>query len=303
MDKVKIWLKAMRAPFFQVTVIAGVVGTAVAWRDGFFHGGLFLLVCLGIAAINAGTNLANDYFDHKSGADDRNVNVTPFSGGSRIIQEKALLPRQMLAGAGVAFFVAGLIGIYLTVSRGLPVLYFAVAGIVIGYFYTASPFKLGYRGWGELFVFLTAGPLAVMGAYYVQAQSLSWGSLWASLPIGLLTATVLYINEFPDYEPDKAAGKGHLIVRLGPQKAIKGYYLLLIAIYSVLLVGVFLDYVPLVGLVCLLTLPLAWKAIRVAKKYYNQPLKLVPAMGATIQLTLLFGLLLAASYGVDKFLG
>ncbi len=300
MIKLKVWIKAVRAPFFQAAIIPTLVGAIVAWHKGFFNLGLLILSVIGMACVNGGTNLINDYYDHLSRGDDINVAITPFSGGSRVIQEGTLSPKAVLRGGLILLTLAFIIGLYLSVVRGLAVIIIGTIGILIGYFYTAEPIKLGYRGVGEFFVGFTLGPLAVLGSYYVQTQRFDFEPFWASLPIGLLIAGILYINEFPDYEADKAVGKNHLIVLLGPQRAVKGYYLILILVYLTIICGVGLGILPEFTLITLLTIPWAIKAVSVTRAYYLEYEKLIPAMVLTILLHLTVGFLLVSGYLLDK---
>lgn len=298
-DKIKLWIRAMRAPFFQAAAIPVIVGTTVAWYTNHFtwyNWLLLFLALIGNVAANAGTNLINDYYDDKSGADVFNKQPTPFSGGSRVIQEKVLSPRAMQIGGLISFAITLSIGIFLVITRGLPILWLGLAGMFIGYFYTAKPIQLGYHGLGEFVTGLALGPLAVMGAYYVQVQRFDLIAYWASLPIGFLVAAILYINEFPDYEADKAAGKNHLIVLLGPKKALPGYYFIIGLVYTVIVLGALLGATPYLTLIALLNIPLALKAIRVAREHYSHPRELIPAMAATIQLHLTSGLLLSVGF-------
>jgi len=287
----------MRAPFFQAVIIPIVLGTAVAWYStGRFHAGYFLLALLGGIFMNAGTNLANDYFDYKSGADNINTQFTTFSGGSRVIQD-GLISANVIYKASLLFFIlAAVVGLYFVWISGWPILVIGIIGLLSGYFYTAGPVKTGYRGWGELVVGLNFGPLAVSGAYYIQTKTVGLEALAASIPMGILIAAVLYINEFADYEPDKLSGKNTLVVIMGPDRAIKGYYLLLASAYFAVILGVVIKIIPLQGLVCLLTLPLAWKAVRTAGANYTDTKGLKPAMANTIAIHLTVGLLLSLGY-------
>ncbi len=297
--QIKLWIRAMRAPFFQAVMIPVLLGTAVAWYEtGRFSGPLFFLAALGAVFLNAGTNLVNDYFDHKSRSDDTNKEPTPFSGGSRVIQEGLISPKKIYWGALISFGFAALIGIYLIYIRGLVILILGIIGILSGYFYSASPLKIGYRGGGELLAGLMCGPLVVLGAYYVQAQTFSRGALLVSIPIGLLIAAVLYINQFPDYEPDKFADKKNLVVIMGREKALKWFYVLLASAYLFIVLGCVFKAIPGIGIISLLTLPLALKAIKIARANYTNTKELIPAMFGTITLHLAMGLLLTAGYVV-----
>jgi len=296
-NPIVFWLRTLRAPFFQAVIVPCILGTVVAWyQTGKFHLGYFLLSFVAVICVHAGTNLTNDYFDHKSGADDINENFNQFSGGSRMIQDGLIAPRKILLVALFSFGVACLIGLYLVYACGWPLLAIGAVGIFSGYFYTASPFKIGYRGWGELLTGLNCGPLVVLGAYYVHAQSLSWRAVTASLPVGFLIAAVLYINQFPDYEADKAAGKANLVVKLGPQRAVKGFYFLLVGAYSAIVLGCVWRVLPVPALIALLSLPFAWKAATLLRVAYAGGRKLVPAMASTVATHLATGVLLACGY-------
>jgi 1,4-dihydroxy-2-naphthoate octaprenyltransferase len=294
-----IWIRALRAPFFQAVIVPLLLGTAVAWyQTGDFHWGYFLLALVGVLFVHAGTNLANDYFDHRAGADEINREYTKFSGGSRMIQDGLLGARSILAAALIFFALGGLVGLYLAWVRGWPILVIGAAGVISGYFYTGAPLRLGYRGWGEFITGLNCGPLVVLGAYYVQARELSWQAAVASLPVGILIATILYINEFSDHDADKAAGKTHLVVRLGPERAVTGFYLLLAAAYAAIVVGCALLVIPWPALASLLTAPIAWRAARVASANWATRTgeQMTPAMAGTIVTHLTVGLLLSGGY-------
>jgi len=293
----KVWIRAMRAPFFQAVIIPSFLGTAIAWyRTGAFYWQYFLLATLGVIFMNAGTNLTNDYFDHRSRSDDINREPTPFSGGSRVIQENLISPRKIYHVSLIFFGLAALIGLYLTFVRGLVVLIIGILGVLLGYFYTASPIRIGYRGWGEFVAGLNCGPLVVAGAYYVQAQTLSLEALFISIPVGLLIAAVLYINEFPDYACDKVASKNTLIVKMGTERARKGFYSLLLGAYLFIILGAVLRIVPWTALFSLLTFPLAWKAMKIVHSSYTDTQGLIPAMSSTISTHLTLGLLLLFGY-------
>jgi 1,4-dihydroxy-2-naphthoate octaprenyltransferase len=301
-DKVKIWLAEVRAPFFTATIVPILLGAMIAWaRTGALHVGNFALALLGGLLLHAGTNVANDYFDHRSGTDDINVEfVRPFTGGSRMIQDGLLTPREVLGGALAAFALACLVGLYLAYVRGPLIIVLGLVGIFSGFFYTAPPFNLVSRGIGEFFIGLNFGLLMTLGSYFVQAGQLAWEPVVASIPVGLLIAGVLYINEFQDAPADGAVGKDHLVVRLGRRKAALGYLVLMVATYAVIVLAALLRITSPFTLIALATLPVAIRAIVVARANYDEYLKLVPANAATVFVHLLTGLLLSAAYLLDK---
>jgi len=295
--KLKLWIRAVRAPFFQAVFVPAILGTVVAWQQtGLFNLWYFVLVLAGVIFIHAGTNLANDYYDHKTRADDINTQPTPFSGGSRLIQQGLISAGSIYKAAVVFFAFAIIVGLYLVWLRGWYVLALGLVGVLSGYFYTAQPIKIGYRGFGEFLVGFNCGPLVVLGAYYVQTGAFALGALIASVPVGLLIAAVLYINEFADYGPDKQAKKNTLIVLMGIARAIKGYYVLVFGSYFFIALAVIAGVIPWPCLISVITFPLALKAVRTASANYNDPNRLIPAMAGTIIIHLSIGLLLSLGY-------
>lgn len=299
---IKKWIVAIRAPFFTASAIPVLVGTALAWNlTGKFSFYKFILTLVGVPLFNAGTNLANDYYDHRTGNDEINTNLTPFSGGSRAIQNGLVPPKHMLIGSFLFFGSGSIIGLYLNaVTPGNLILFLGIFGFLSGFLYTFTPILIGYRGWGELLVGLNLGTLTIIGAYYVQAHTLSWAAFWVSLPIGFLVAAILYINQFPDYEADKAVNKRHWVVRLGKKNAVYGYYFLIFATYLVIAGSVIFKIVTPFALVSLLTLPLAIGAIKILKTNYDKIAELIPAQAKTIQIHLLVGLLLSLGFVVGR---
>ena len=298
----KLWLRAVRAPFFAATVIPVALGSIIAWYDtGHFVWMRFWLTMFGALFIHMGTNLANDYFDHLSGCDEVNPTPTPFSGGSRVIQEGLIAPEKMLYVSLASFVLGGMIGLYLNhLSRGNVILILGILGVFLGVFYTAKPFRIGYGSFGELAVGIGFGPLMVLGSYYVQAQSLSLKVFLISLPVGILIALVLFINEFPDYLADKSVGKRTLVVILEKGHAVVLYHILLATVYLLIISLVIFKVLPIVCLIALLSLPLALKAFVVSRKNFDKIYELLPANASTIGLHSLIGLLLCSGFVLDK---
>jgi 1,4-dihydroxy-2-naphthoate octaprenyltransferase len=291
-------IEELRAPFFTASIVPVLLGTAIAWAKGNVFGwGYFLLTLLGIVCLHAGTNIINDYFDHKSGNDEQNVEfVRPFSGGSRLIQKGLLAPFEVLAEALIFFAVGSAIGLYLVYARGPVVLLLGVIGVLSGFFYSAPPFRLAGSGIGEVVVGVNFGILVTLGAYFVQTGQLALEPVLAALPVSLLISAVLYINEFPDFTADKAVGKNNLVVRLGKKTAVFGYIGLMGAGFLSVAVLAGLRLISPFTLLIFLVLPLAVKAGWVALDNYDRTPKLVPANAFTILNHLLGGLLLVLGY-------
>jgi 1,4-dihydroxy-2-naphthoate octaprenyltransferase len=296
--------KITRAPFLTAVAVPVLLGAAMAWSEGVLRAGYLILALVGAACIHVGLNMSNDYFDHLSGNDEINQELTPFSGGSRVIQEGILAARQVLV-VSLLFYLAGIsIGLYLAWARGWPILWLGLIGVFLAFFHNVAPFGLYYLapGVGELAVGVGFGPIALLGSYYVQAQRLSVAALWASIPVGLLIAAVLYINEFPDFKADGAVGKRTLVVALGRRRAVWGYAALLIIAYVLIVLGVALRILPPTTLIALLSLPLAYRGLRGAARFHSTTRELIPFNAATIQLHLVTGLLMSLGYIVTRFL-
>ncbi len=292
--KAGIWLRELRAPFFVGTVMPAVFGAAYAHYAGAaFNWPLFGLTILGTVLTNAGLNMTNDYFDHKSGDDDLTP-ATPVSGGSKVIQEGLLKPRQVLAAGIACLALAAVVGLYLNaVTGGRVLLIVGIVGMVIAWFYTAPPLKFGHRsGVGEVVCVLGCGPVIAFGAFFVQARVFSWAAVFASLPIGLLMGLVLFINEFHDVHADGAVGKRTLVVALGTGAASFVLAFTLAATYLLTVVLVVLNILAPASLFALVTLPLAVFAVIRARRYHAESPKLLPANFAVIGTHLLFGAIL-----------
>ncbi len=306
MSKAVSWLKELRVPFRTATIVPIVLGSVMGWyQTGGFHWPFFWLTLIGGIFMHFGTNIANDYYDHISKNDWVNKTPTPFSGGSRMIQEGLIPPKQVLTAALLFFILGSAIGLYLNYRlAGNTILYLGIGGVLLGFFYTANPIRISYRGLGigEMAVGTGFGPLMVLGAYYVQAQQLTWQVLFASIPVGILIGLVVYINEFPDYEADKAVGKTTLPVMLGKKAASRLYPVLVGLNYLVVFVGIVLQVFPLWALLILLTLPVTIMAIRITRLHFDKVKELLPANASTILLHLSFGLLLSIGFIVDRLL-
>ena len=299
---IKIWLKAFRLPFITATVVPIVLGNTIAWHDigtlNFLH---FWLTLIGISFLHLGTNLSNDYFDHKTNNDELNSTPTPVSGGSRVIQEKLLPAVKILCASLIFFGLGSMIGIYLAweLKSGM-ILALGIIGVFCGFFYTSFPIKIGYRGLGEAIVGLCFGPLVVFGSYYVQVNKFSLNPIWASVPVGILIFLVLFINEFHDCKADEMVGKKTLVVLMGKRRSVRLFHNLLWIIYFYMFLCVVSGALPLSTLIVFFILPFVFKIYFVSKANYSRATELLPANFATIGLHLSFGLLLSVGFILDK---
>jgi 1,4-dihydroxy-2-naphthoate octaprenyltransferase len=295
-----LFLRATRLPFLSATIVPVLLGIAVAAANGAFDLLTAVLTVIGASFVQLGLNVANDVFDTMQGADDANVTPTRFSGGSRVIQYGLVSLRQMASIATLFYLGAGAVGLVLLALRGSPaLLVIGVVGIIVSLAYTAAPLKLVYRGLGEIAVAVGFGPLMVLGAYVVQTRGeLSWEPLLASIPIALLVALILYVNEIPDRRGDARAGKRTLPVRYSREAVVRGYDVAAVVAYASVVVGVIAGILPVTTLLILLTVPLALRVHRGLLPNYDNPYGLMAVMAVNVQLHLVAGVLLLVGYAV-----
>jgi 1,4-dihydroxy-2-naphthoate octaprenyltransferase len=285
-----IWLMAARPRTLPAAVAPVLVGTALAATEGTFKGLTFVAAMVGAVFIQIGTNLSNDYSDARRGADteDRLGPVRVTAGG-------LVPPRQVLLATYLAFGVAVLAGAYLIATAGWELLLVGAASILAGVLYTGGPRPYGYEGLGEVFVFLFFGVVAVTGSYFAQVEEVSWEALVLAVPVGLLAAAILVVNNVRDLETDRRAGKRTLAVRLGRPRA-RG-------LYAAMVYGAFLcapipwlagsDELSPWLLLPLLALPLAVPIVRTVRNRTDGP-SLNGALARTGLLQLVFCVLLSA---------
>lgn len=288
-SSLQIWLMAARPRTLPAAVAPVLVGTALAWtlNDGDLDWIAFAAAMLGALFIQVGTNLSNDYSDARRGADteDRLGPVRVTAGG-------LVPPRQVLVATYVSFGLAVLCGIYLIAVAGWVLLAIGAASILAGVLYTGGPRPYGYEGLGEVFVFLFFGVVAVTGSYYVQRQELVWEALVLAVPVGLLAAAILVVNNVRDLETDRRAGKRTLAVRLGRDRARGLYAAMLIAAFVTAVLPWLLGSLSAWLLLPWLTAPLAARLQRTVRTHADGP-TLNDALAGTGQLEFAFCVLLA----------
>lgn len=220
----KNWIAAFRPQTLPAGLAPVAIGTAMALGDGLFHAASALMALSAALCIQIGTNLANDYFDFKKGAD------TPDRQGPTRVSQAGLIKPSMVLGASMVFFVlAALPSIYLIHRAGISILIIAVLSVFCGIFYTAGPMPLGYLGLGDLLVLIFFGPVAVGGTYFTQSLEINWAVIIAGLGPGFLSMGLLAVNNLRDMDTDRRAGKLTLAVRFGRSFAMSEYLFCIIA--------------------------------------------------------------------------
>jgi 1,4-dihydroxy-2-naphthoate polyprenyltransferase len=279
---------AARVRTLPAAIAPVLVGTALAGYMHVFHPLRFLAALIGAVFIQVGTNLSNDYSDARRGADteDRLGPVRVTAGG-------LVPPQQVLIATYVSFGVAVLAGIYLIAVAGWQLLLVGAASIAAGVLYTGGPRPYGYEGLGELFVFLFFGIVAVTGSFFVQVKHLDWEAFALAVPVGLMAAAILVVNNVRDIDTDRRAGKRTLAVRLGRRRTRVLYAAIIYGAY--LLAPVTWLFGPLKPWVLLpwLTLPLAAQLVRTVRNRTDGA-SLNQALAQTGMLQLTFCMLLSA---------
>jgi 1,4-dihydroxy-2-naphthoate polyprenyltransferase len=277
---VRIWLMAARVRTLPAAVAPVLVGTSLAGFAGVFHPLRFIAALVGAIFIQVGTNLSNDYSDARRGADteDRLGPVRVTAGG-------LVPPGQVLRATYVSFGVAVLAGIYLVAVAGWELLLVGAASILAGVLYTGGPRPYGYEGLGEVFVFLFFGIVAVAGSFFVQVEHLNWEAFALAVPVGLLAAAILVVNNVRDIDTDRRAGKRTLAVRLGRGQTRQLYVAMVYVAY--LLAPVTWLLLPWV------TIPMAAGLVRTVRNRVDGP-SLNAALARTGLLQLVFCVLLSA---------
>ena len=304
MNNVQLFSQVTRARTLPVMVVPVVIGALLAWQQGSsFSWWLFLLTLLGALAAHLGANLINDIFDFEQGADqaayDLRLSGTTVTTGSPLLLNGQLSPKTYRRLALGCFALALLCGIVLALFRPW-VLLFALSGFLLAFFYVAPPLRLAYigRGLGEIDIFLSFGVLPLVGAFYVQAGTITSVALLVSLPIGLYTMAVLYFHHFLHWRGDQKVGKVTPVVALGEHGARVAGALILATIALLLLVLAFTRVLPWYSAVAALTVIPVQLALREANGELKYYLKL---MATNMNNNLLAALIIIAALLVRGF--
>lgn len=268
-----------------------LLGAAAAVHVGADAWGWLALVILGIFALEWAKNASGEIYDFASGADQAvaAADRSPFSGGKRVLVDGLLTVREtwVIAVAGYAICIT--VGLAIALLRAPAVLWFGLAGVALAFFYHAPPLKLSYRGWGEAAVFLAYGPLICTGTFLVMAGEPAPWVVWLALPLGVLIAAFLWINEFPDWRADAGAGKRTLVVRLGRRRAADVFLVLVVAAFLLLFVS-FAFGVPPGALGAMIAVVPATRTALTLRAHPEDTQRIVPAQAQTLLAFVLYAL-------------
>jgi len=289
---ISVWLRVIRVRFLLASIIAVMTGLALNWsQNGSIEYFDALLTFAGVMALHASVDLLNDYWDFKRGIDTKTTR-TKMSGGTGVLPEGLLKPSSVYR-AGVFFLVLGaVIGSYFVLTYGILIAIILGFAILSIYFYST---KIVDSGLGEFFV-AVKGSMIVIGTFYIQSGEVNIESILAGIVIGTLSSLVLFIASFPDHDADKSKGRKTLVITVGKEKARKLFWIFPLFAYGVIVIGVVLNYLPVITLISLVSFPLIIKSGIGLQKNYDSVDNLVPYMSSTLKFSRLTGILFVISF-------
>jgi len=301
-SKNKSYIIGTRLPFVSASVLPAILGSVWCWVYGSeFYLPNALLGIFGVCFLHLGANTLNDYFDWDE-SDKINRFPTPFSGGSRSRLENILTRKTFLYMSLIFFLLAAADGVMLIILDRPLVLLIGTLGGLCGILYSMKPFSFQSRGMGEFIIFLAFGPLITLGMGYINFGIFRPEYFLIGIPNGLVVTNILWINEFPDYEADRNAGKRNLVVRMGTSQSRYGYIAMETFFYISILLLIYLKLYPVWSMVILLSLPLAIKTSKHMWNNHNDPVAIIPAQGGTIQFQMITAVVTTVSFISDKIL-
>jgi 1,4-dihydroxy-2-naphthoate octaprenyltransferase len=217
-EKIKTWFVLSRPPFHTVGILPFILGTLLAYKiNSAFSLEIFLLGVSGVILIMLSTYHSGEYFDYQGDVISNRLHDNQFAGGTRILPHGKISPNVPFWTSIVTLILAGIIGVILqfVLKTGPYTLLLGCLGAFPGFFYSTKPVRLVQRGFGEIFIGFCYGWLPVASAYYIQTGAVHPAIHWMAIPIGLTIFNVILLNEFPDYEADKATDKKNLLYRIG----------------------------------------------------------------------------------------
>jgi 1,4-dihydroxy-2-naphthoate octaprenyltransferase len=295
------WWRALRYHFVPPSIFPATVGALVAWAvDQSFFPVYFLLVMLGVVFNHVALNMADDYFDYKHAVDTlKPEEKNPYSGGSGTLSSGLIKPPAMFRAFTLCFFITIALGLFLTATRGLPILLFGLFGVFCSVFYTAPPISFSHYGLGEIGQLINFGTTIGLGSYFVQTQTISLEAFVATLPMGIMLFSMIVINEIPDVQEDRLAGKLTLVARYGKRSGIKLYIASWACTYAVIILGALTGVMPLMTLLALVSMPLAFRSVRILRRNFENPIAIAPANFDMIKAHSLTSFGLIAAYAIS----
>ncbi len=292
---ISVWLRIIRIRFLLASVIAVSLGLAISWwQTGSIEIFDAILIMCGVLSLHASVDLLNDYWDFKRGIDTV-TQRTKMSGGTGVLPEGLLKPKQVYA-AGIIFLLVGAaIGTYFVFTDGIIIGLILAFAVLSVYFYST---KIVDWGLAEIFIVIK-GTMIVIGTCFIQTTQITESAILGGIVVGILSSFVLFITSFPDHDADKAKGRKTLVINLGKQKACSLFWVFPIIFYSVSIFAIIIEVFPIYCLIILSTVPLVIKFGKKLKQNYEKLDKLLPIMSSTLVFSRVTGILLVAGFLLD----
>ena len=289
---ISVWLRVIRIRFLLASVIAVSLGLAINWwQTGNIEIFDAILTMCGVLALHASVDLLNDYWDFKRGIDTA-TQRTKMSGGTGVLPEGLLKPKQVYV-AGIIFLIAGTaIGAYFVFTDGIIIGLILAFAVLSVYFYST---KIVDWGLAEIFIVIK-GTMIVIGTYFIQTTQITESAVLGGIVVGTLSSFVLFITSFPDHDADKAKGRKTLVINLGKQRACSLFWVFPIIFYSVSIFAIIIEVFPIYCLIILSTVPLVIKFGKKLKQNYGKLDKLLPIMSSTLVFSRVSGILLVVGF-------
>ena len=301
MNNLSVWARVIRVRLLTSSLVAVTTGLAISWS--IFHTfniAFAALTYLGVLSLHASVDILNDYFDYKNKID-LMTKGTPFSGGTRVLPEGLLKPQSVFK-MGIFFLIAGtLIGIFLTLETGPVAGAILLFAVLATYFYST---KVVRSGLGEVFLIIK-GTLIVLGSFYVQSHVIERVPIYVGLILGLLSSSVVFVNEFPDYQADKTGGRKNVVVVMGKRGAAEFYTAYPVITVTLGVAGVEFHLIPYVALIgIIISVPFfakTFSTLRISQAFQDSS-DYIPAMANNVLGARILGVALAVSF-IIKGLG
>jgi 1,4-dihydroxy-2-naphthoate octaprenyltransferase len=303
-EQLQFWWRAFRYHFVPPSIFPATLGATISWAvDQTFNSITFFLVLFAVVINHLALNMTDDYYDYKYSVDHlKPGEKNPYTGGSGTLSSKQIKPQQMRTAFTICYTITIIIGIYLYTIMGWPILVFGFIGIFCSIFYTMPPIQISHHGLGELTQLINFGTIIGLGSYYTQTQTVTTEAFLATLPLGIMLFSMITINEIPDYQADKQAGKLTLIARYSKKTGVKIYIISWVCTYTLIIIASTLQLITPISLIALTSIPFVYRSIKILKQYYDNPIELAPANLDMIKAHGITGLGLILAYALHGLL-
>jgi 1,4-dihydroxy-2-naphthoate octaprenyltransferase len=294
----KVWLRAVRIRFLLASIISVCLGLAInSWQNRTIDIGFAALTFVGVAALHASVDLLNDYWDYKRQID-TDTQRTKFSGGTGVLPEGLLQPKQVYRAGMLMLIIGSTVGAFFIFEKGITIAIILGFAVISIYFYST---RIVDSGLGELFVAIK-GSMIVLGTYFVQSSHITSEPIIAGIVSGILSSTILFVNSFPDHDADKKHGRKTLVIILGKHRASSVIWIFPVMIYGIILGATISGVFPMITLITFSTIPMIIKSGISLRQNYDNMDKMIWIMDKVVTYGRITGALFVISFVIDMIL-